>query len=184
MIAAPLSESDFWRVFDEAEPERRYSYVLNRPLTMLMLLFALSILVTAASLTATVDIGSAALAALWLLAVVLALAALTVVFAWRTFTRRSGVVVARQVLRWLDAGRVFEIPWENLDRDAFGRALDGVSQTAGTLRFESEGRDLGLVVYRPYMRLSDIPGLMAAILEHLPEPARAGPAQEERTEST
>ena len=177
-------EADFWRSFEEAEPERRFRYVLNRPLNLLMLLFVVSMLAASASLTAMVDLGSTALAAMWLLTVVLALAALVVVFAWRTFARRSGVVVGDAELVWLDAGRVFELAWESLDRDAFGRALDGLSQTAGTLRFETEGRRLGLVVYRPYMRLGDIPGLMAAILSHLPAPAGQGDEQEQSAEST
>jgi len=181
--ATPV-EADFWRDFEEAPPERRFHYVLNRPLTLLMLLFVVSILATSASLTVTVELGSAALAALWLLTVVLALTALLVVFAWRTFARRSGVLVTAECLRWLHVGRVKEIPWASLDRDALGRALDCVSQTAGTLRFESGGVSLGLVVYRPYMRLGDIPGLMAAILSNLPAAPGSAVENEQDTEST
>lgn len=177
-MSAPLpkDEAAFWQAFESARGDACFAYEVNRPLAALTFLLLLALLVCATAATMVGAVSGVALVGVWVVTVLVVVAGLGLLFAWRTFARRSAVLIGDEALIWLDRGRVDHVPWRSIDETALGEALAGARRTEGRLVFAIDGSRRVLPVYNPYMRIAAFPALMAAILH------RVRPAAPPRTD--
>jgi len=159
----PRDEQSFWALFDKSALEDQFRYELNKQLTWILFLFGVALLVGAGFISSQYDLGSAPKIALWAFAGIFFVGIIGVLFIWRMYCRRSGVLITEEALIWLDRTIVHYCPWSWLNAERFGVALEGARTTQGSLSLDWDETGRILTLYTPYMRV-DHPALTLAIL--------------------
>jgi len=150
----PTTEVQFVELFERTPRDSRFEYKLNKPIISSMFLFTAVFLGAMAMFWSETQPSTSIAVAMMATGAVCVIGVFTIIFLWRTFARRSAVVLMDDALVWMDKTEVHHLLWDDLTAQRFGKALEGASSNHGTLRFGSSSDSKALTIYTPYMRVN------------------------------
>ncbi len=154
MIQIPTTELEFVDAFEKTPRDERFAYKLNKPIVSSMFLFTLTFLGAMGMFWSEVQPSTPIIIAMVVTGSICVIGVFTILFLWRTFARRSGVILLDDALVWMDKTEVHHLRWNELTAEKFGTALEGAASNHGTLRFGSTEDSKALTIYTPYMRIN------------------------------